>query len=137
MDVSLHYERMNGVFEKWHVHGLPFAAVFHRFSEVDDFEPHSHPWAFRSTILAGGYVEEVFTLDGSSERVHRNVGDSFIVEATHIHRIVEFPEGECWTLIQPQGPKVQEPGFWRFENGQAFHRFWHEQDFKLVERQAA
>ena len=137
MDVSLRVEPMSGAFTKWHIDGLPLATVLHRFTEPDHGDPHDHPWPFRSVILSGGYVEEVYhPQKGLVGTLERKPGDSFLIGAKHIHRIVSLPEGECWTLIMP-GEHQQTSGFWRFDNGQAFHRFWHEQDFKPVEREAA
>lgn len=42
---------------------------------------------------------------------------------TTIHRIVELPEGECWTC-GVYGPVVQTPGFFRQENGKLEYRDW-------------
>lgn len=128
--LDLRHEPMSPVFDKWHVGGMPFAAVFHRFTEPDRGDPHDHPWPFRSTVLHGGYVEEVYDLaSGSIRHVHRRPGDSFVIEPDHVHRIVELPLGECWTLIQPEGSKVREPGFYQWRDGVAFHRPWHRAEF--------
>lgn len=134
-ELSLRHERMNDVFEKWHIEGLPFAAAFHHFTGLENEGPHSHPWAFRSEILSGSYVEHVYQIDGSYEEVHRKPGDVFANGADHIHKLVSLPEGECWTLIIP-GPAENKSGFYRFEDGKAFHRFWDEAEFRPLDEHA-
>lgn len=129
--LSLREERMADHFVKHHVEGLPAAAVFHQFSQVDHGDPHDHPWPFTSFVISGGYVEQVFQLDGSSELVHRKVGDSFRIDAKHIHRIIDLPAGECTTIILP-GPHEQKSGFYQFREGRAWHRFWDQEEFQGV-----
>lgn len=126
--MQLREERMSGAMVKWHLEGAPFAAVLHQFTEPDHGHPHSHPWPFQSTILHGGYREQVFQLDGSFEFVDRNPGDTFNIPAQHIHRIVDLPNGECWTMILP-GEHVQTSGFYDFREDGSYHRFWHEPEF--------
>lgn len=125
MTLTIRHERMSPAFDKWHVEGLPFPAVFHRFTAPDMGDPHDHPWPFRTTILRGTYNEEVFHPDGSSYRLHHPEGSSFIIEGSHVHRITALEDGECWTLIQPLGPKEREPGFWRWIDGRAERRAWN------------
>ena len=128
--IEVREEVMAPFFTKWHLHGLPFAAVLHRFTEPDHGDFHSHPWPFRSFILSGGYVELVLDVGTGAQRtVEHKPGDSFLVAAEHVHRILALPAGECWTLIQPQGPKVQEPGFYQWRDGKPWHRFWHVPEF--------
>ena len=130
--ISLHHERMNGAFEKQHVVGLPVPLALHRFTEPDRGDPHDHPWGFTSFIVSGGYVEEVFTLlpggAWTSALVRRVPGTAHHVPATHIHRIVELPAGECWTCIIA-GSVERESRFWRFAEGQIMSRPWHSLDF--------
>jgi hypothetical protein len=121
--MHLNHEPMSPVFDKWHLDGAPFPAVLHRFSEPDMGPPHDHPWSFRSIVLHGGYVEQVFQLDGTSELVRHEVGDSFHIPAGHIHRIVELPAGECWTLILP-GQHERKSGFYDFRPDGTYHRYW-------------
>lgn len=130
--IDVRHERMGDHFEKFHLGGLPFPAVLHCFSAPDHGPPHNHPFRFRSHILSGGYVEEVFDRTGYSVTKERKVGDSFIIEAEHIHRIIALPRVECWTLMLPLGPKVQEPGFYDFRPDGAYHRFWHEAEFRRI-----
>lgn len=127
--LELRYERMNDVFEKWHIEGLPFPASFHRFTGLETGPGHDHPFNFRSIILHGGYVERVFQMDGSSELVERRVGDSFEIAATHIHRIEALPAGECFTLMLP-GPHERTSCFWDFREDGAWVREWHEPEFR-------
>lgn len=126
-------ERMSDAFVKFYLEGpWPFHPVMHRFDAPDFGDPHDHPWAFKSFILHGGYVEEVFDLEtGKVERFHRRPGDAIFNEAGHVHRIVELPEGECWTLILPHGWE-REPGFYQFRADGVYHRLWHQDAFTLL-----
>ena len=122
-------ERMSRAFVKYH---LDNGQVLHRFTrEEPHVDPHDHPWSFETEILDGGYVEEVFRVepDGAwrSEVVHRHPGTTHRVEAGHIHRIVELPTGECWTLVRT-GPHEREVRFWRFGDG-VRSRAWHARRF--------
>lgn len=132
MHFELRHERMNRQFEKWHVRGLPFPVALHRFTGSDHGSPHDHPWGFRTHILSGGYVEEVFHVapdrTWQSEITHREAGSNHQVSAAHIHRIVDLPTGECWTLVQA-GPNERETRFWRFTKRRAVSRAWHERKF--------
>lgn len=113
-------ERMSRAFVKYH---LDDGRVLHRFTrEEPHADPHDHPWSFTTEILAGGYVEEVFHVEGGgwrSELVHRNPGTVHHIRADHRHRIVELPQRECWTLVSA-GPHEREVHFWRF--GDDIHR---------------
>lgn len=119
-------ERMSRAFTKYH---LDDGRVLHRFrAEEPHANPHDHPWSFDTEILDGGYVDEVFRFDEGggwhSELVHRIPGESYRVDATHIHRIVELPTGECWTIVRA-GPHERETRFWRFGDG-IQSRAWNE-----------
>lgn len=143
-------ERMNDHFVKYHVNrpgiwtgpgftiGVERPGVFHHFTAADgpDSEPHNHPWPFRSTILAGGYVEEVFTppLAGDTIKVERSVGDEFEVEAETVHRIIRLFGSDCWTFIEP-GAYAQQPGFFRFDGGEVRHRYWYEDQWSMWPRE--
>ena len=124
-------ERMSPAFVKYH---LDDGRVLHRFTrEEPHVDPHDHPWSFETEILAGGYVEEVFNHDAKgwrSELVHRHPGETYQVAAEHIHRIVELPTGDCWTLVRA-GPHVRETRFFRFgERVQS--RPWHSRRWERV-----
>lgn len=108
-------ERMSPAFVKFH---LDDGRVLHRFTRPEpDACPHDHPWRFETTILSGGYVEEVFTFrpDGSwqCERIERPPGSHHHISADHIHRIVALPNGEAWTIVR-SGPSERKTLFWRF-----------------------
>ncbi|MEG3166484.1 hypothetical protein U1701_18040 [Sphingomonas sp. PB2P19] len=124
-------ERMSRAFTKYH---LDDGRALHRFKAEEPHEtPHDHPWSFETEILDGGYVEEVFHLDACggwhTELVHRVPGATYHVEAEHIHRIVELPNGECWTIVRA-GRHERETRFWRFGNTVQF-RAWHERRWLL------
>ncbi|WP_380784783.1 hypothetical protein [Sphingomonas sp. R86521] len=117
-------EHMSRAFVKYH---LDDGRALHRFTrEEPHADPHDHPFGFETTILDGGYVEEVFTFDEHGWRgtlVHRLPGQTYWVDAVHIHRIVELPQRECWTLVRA-GHHERETRFWRFGN-QVKSRAWH------------
>ena len=123
-------ERMSRAFVKYH---LDDGRVLHRFTrEEPHADPHDHPWGFATDILDGGYVEEVFHVaaDGAwhSTIVHRHPGERYHIPAAHIHRIVELPARECWTLVSA-GPHERETRFWRFGDG-VWSRSWRERRWR-------
>jgi hypothetical protein len=124
--VIVRVERMSRAFTKYY---LSDGRALHRFRMGEPrADPHDHPWSFETEILDGGYVEEVFHVeaDGSwrSELIHRQPGTVHRVDAEHIHRIVELPQHECWTVVRA-GPNERETRFWRFGDG-VRSRAWHE-----------
>ena len=135
-------ERMSPAFVKYH---LADGRALHRFTRPEPHAyPHDHPWPFQTEILAGGYVEEVFTFraDGGwhSELVTRLPGTVHQIAATHIHRIVHLPTPECWTLVQA-GRQERVTQFWRFGDP-VQRRAWnarrwsvHKQSVQRLERQ--
>ncbi|MBM3604312.1 MAG: hypothetical protein FJX25_06025 [Alphaproteobacteria bacterium] len=106
-------------------HGL----VVHRFRAADHGPHHDHPWPFRSTIIRGGYVEEMLHDDGRRETVERRPGDQFVIEPGHVHRIVALLDGDCWTCIEILGRKVREPGFYEWRDGQMWQRRHYEREW--------
>ncbi|RYE23832.1 MAG: hypothetical protein EOP45_06435 [Sphingobacteriaceae bacterium] len=131
--IRLKQQRMSKAFMKTHLLGMPFSAVIHRFRTVDEGDAHDHPFAFTSTILYGGYIEQIFFVTDQgvwdTKTVHRKPGDTFRVEATCIHKIIELPHGECYTIILPEA-KVREVHFWRFDEQGASCRLWNKRSFK-------
>ena len=118
-------ERMSPAFIKYH---LDDGRSLHRFVRSEPHaNPHDHPWSFDTTILSGGYVEEVFTFDPDggwrSALVERRPGSHHWIDARHIHRIVALPLGESWTLVRA-GPHERETLFWRFGDT-VRHRAWN------------
>lgn len=135
---QINVERMNAVFTKYHLNRFgeqpwPFRPVIHHFSGPDLGNPHDHPWSFTTFILSGSYIEEVYTIaaDGSWSKdvVHRSAGSSHRVEATHIHRIIELPEGACWTMVI-SGPQERDPHFWKFNDKGIYCRPWFERAYR-------
>jgi hypothetical protein len=116
-------ERMGGHFIKYHLDGLPPYAVLHKFTAPDLGDPHDHPFSADSLIVSGGYVEEVYQIDGSKTVHHRAPGETVRIEASKIHRIIELPEGECLTLFVP-GPHQRKSGFYQFREDGTYHRYW-------------
>lgn len=127
-------EIMSDVFTKYHIKGLPFDCVIHHFKEPDKGDFHSHPFNFTSHILKGSYIEEQREINGvggtNYYKYHRQQGTAHKVYCNTIHRIIELPEGECWTLILPEKWQ-QEPGFYKFEDV-IYKRLWHEKEFKVL-----
>ena len=100
--MEIKIEVMNDHFTKYH---LPDGFVLHKFTAADgpDADFHDHPWDFMTTILRGGYREEVLNLrTGNIRRRQRHLGYSHWVEAGTVHRITHLADDECWTIIQPQ-----------------------------------
>lgn len=108
-------EVISDIFCKWHLGEVRPGQwpALHYFSGPDPSPAHDHPWDFTSFILKGGYVEKVYTRRGdgtfASELIHRREGTCHHLAATHIHQLVELPEGECWTLVLA-GPRRRK---WR------------------------
>ena len=125
-------ERMSEALHKWHLGpgstGNPL--VLHRFTGVDTGPHHDHPFDCRSYILHGGYDEEVLHPDGRIEMRHHRPGDVVSIPHDHVHRIVHLVEGDCLTLYEVLGPKVQEPGFYEMRDGVMHTRFWHQADWR-------
>ena len=89
------------------------SVLLHLIARPDDDEAlHDHPWSFRTTILAGGYDEEIpddtyrdyADLDEpghgptKTRTVTRHPGDTIFHTATDLHRIRTI-HGACWTLV--------------------------------------
>lgn len=127
-------ERMSDALMKWHLGpgSTGNALVVHRFSQPDTGAFHSHPFDCRSYILHGGYLEEVLHPDGRIELRDHRPGDVVEIPHNHVHRIVSLHEGEAITLYEVLGPKVQEPGFFRWSDGRMFYRQWDAPDWTPV-----
>jgi len=128
--MTFRVEEISPIFTKYHLEGpWPFAPVLHKFTDVDNYYPHDHPWGFTSHVLKGGYVEEVYVPyhDGTWDmiEVERLPGTSHTVKATHIHRMVKLLDGEAWTLVLA-GPEEREFRFWEFD--QSGYRSWSWRD---------
>lgn len=118
------YERMSDEFEKWH---LGDGWAVHRFKGPDRGGPHDHPGPIDIEIKIGGYIERVYERDGSSQLIARLPGDTFTIEAEHIHEIVALIDGPCVTEVRYH-PHTRETRFWRFDADGPRSRAWHEKD---------
>jgi hypothetical protein len=106
------------------------ALVIHQFLRSDaDRCLHTHPWAFWTFILRGGYIEELprswicpepVDPDAESPRVPSRVrtwrtrGPGYLgrYPADHAHRVLLGPAvGESWSLVWT-GPRTDAWGFW-------------------------
>lgn len=126
-------ERMNGHFLKLH---LGDGRVAHIFTGADGPESdfHDHPFAADIHVVAGGYVEQVMSLDrprDPPQEIERREGDRFRNEAGTIHRIIRLTAPVCVTDFRP-GPWEREPGFYRREDGRVLHRLWHQADWRPI-----
>lgn len=90
--------------------------VLHKICLSDfDRSPHSHPAAFTTRILAGGYEEQVFRVDPVYGRVlaykrDMKPGRCEHIAQGHVHRVTLYGDRPCWSLVhmQPAG------GAWGF-----------------------
>jgi hypothetical protein len=99
------------------------SVLLHYFPQPDEDRClHDHPWAFTTTILAGGYDER---LPSDSWRgkanglgpaygdyvIHGRVpGNSVERAASDLHLVARLPFGPTWTLVRT-GPRVRDWGF--------------------------
>ncbi|MCC3159660.1 hypothetical protein LJ737_20635 [Hymenobacter sp. 15J16-1T3B] len=100
---------LSPVFTKYTLGPIPGTdqwAMLHHFTGPDpDPRAHDHPVRFESHVLAGSYRERVYENGGFAD-VLRPAGSSHVIEPTCIHRLLDLPEGECWTLCLA-GPVVR------------------------------
>jgi hypothetical protein len=115
-------EVMGPHFTKYH---RPGGTVLHHFTADDGGAIHDHPWSFHTTILKGGYVEHIYTDDGTYTEHHRHEGETRHVPAATIHTITRLLGDECWTLVTP-GPWEQHTRFYRVVDGGLESRQWDE-----------
>lgn len=129
--LPVRYERMSDQMSKWHLGpGVTGnAMVLPRFTGPDLGPHHSHPFSCRSYILHGGYDEEVMHPDGRTEIRQHRPGGVVSIPHDHVHRIVHLPEGECLTLYEVLGPKVQDPSFFEWRGDRMWSRPWHQSDW--------
>lgn len=92
-----------------------FGVYLHHIHRPDrDRDPHDHPWAFASLVLAGAYEESVWPDKRDPQGVFvrrrpRFSGARLDRDAAHIITMVKGP---LWTLVLT-GPKRSDWGFWR------------------------
>lgn len=143
MDISIEKEELAPFFHKWHVRGFSKEMSFNEFVSPDDGSLyHDHPFSFNSSIISGGYIEEILIPEDDNGdmrafRIARRPGTTHRVEANTIHRIVELlekteehPEGYCLTLMVPLGEYGQKPGFFRVADEKLYHRFYDSQEWQ-------
>lgn len=118
------FESMSGVFHKIHVQGAPSCFVLHEFTGPDEGDPHDHPFDIEVTILKGGYIERIWSIEGHHADFHRVPGDSFTIPHDRIHRIVALMDGPCLTLAS-YGPWVRDSGFWQFRGDGSWRKPWN------------
>ena len=125
-------ERMGSHFTKYH---LGSGKLLHHFTAAEDEHYHDHPFNFTSTILSGGYVEEVGEVCGDGTlalvTLERLPGTTHEVNAGTIHKLTGLLSGECWTLVEV-GDWEREPGFYRADENGVWHRFWFDQEWTLL-----
>lgn len=127
-------ERMSDEFTKYHIDGLPFDAVLHKFTAPDIGGPHDHPFDFTTHIIKGGYIERIYLLKNGQvyiTEVYRAEGEVIKNNAELIHEIIALPFGDCYTLILPQEWK-REWGFWRFNKESIAFRQHDKNQFKTI-----
>nr|WP_297388170.1 hypothetical protein [uncultured Roseateles sp.] len=97
---------------KW----LPSVRLHHIKRPDNDLHLHDHPWAARSIILRGAYLEHRLVCADDSPlgyyvcQYHRYAGCTYALKATDFHSIVSTSSGGAWTLFIT-GRKVQTWGF--------------------------
>lgn len=91
-----------------------FGIYLHHIHRPDrDPDPHDHPWAFASIVLAGAYQEQVWAdkrdLAHSVWRIRRRWSAASTGQgAAHIIKTISGP---LWTLVLT-GPRRGDWGFW-------------------------
>jgi hypothetical protein len=94
----------------------PWASLYlHHIHRPDrDHDPHDHPWAFISLVLAGGYTELAWRDKErpSSFRTRERRRWSVARTRRSSAHVITGIEGPLWTLVIT-GPRRAEWGFWR------------------------
>lgn len=125
---------------KYHFQQPGIPAMHHMRAADPDGDYHDHPFSMTSFVLFGSYIEDVLDVETgeTQRRWHgRNdtwaipefgfpASDSFLIGADHVHRIVELPEGECWTITLPHAWE-QEWSLYQKRDDGIYKRF-HNQD---------
>jgi len=93
-------ETMFPDFTKYWMEIGKFKICLHHFTGPDPGPAHDHPLGFWTTIVKGGYIEEIWDEDkGVWYEMHRKPGQHFYVPSIRIHRILSLPDGECITMV--------------------------------------
>lgn len=97
----------------------------HNIRLPDSRIPHSHPWAFKTRILAGAYVESCsrkytyFDLESGKSKTALvsmglrlvTMGDVVENDLDHVHYVTVDPKRPVWSLVVAGKPE-REWGFW-------------------------
>jgi len=94
------YNHLPGYLHRWRVVAMGrFMLRVHRILDIDRTPfLHSHPFAYLSIVLRGGYDERVLQADGTLRLVRRGVGSVVFRRAAQLHRI-DAVRGACSTLF--------------------------------------
>lgn len=129
-------KRQNGedYLERWAFNTPLFCIKIHKIIASDDYCMHDHPWAYKSLILKGGYIE-LTPLNNKRNFERRETivkymqydfkyplrtvikpGTLISRPGKHIHRLVlnkraDGSEIPCWTFVLT-GARKQEWGFY-------------------------
>ncbi len=138
MDIGTEQDSGGGLYlRRWRVFGygskLPalfgYSVMLHRMVRPDqDKDPHDHPWtSWWSRVLWGSYIEDIWEAPDIKRARHehdlpntlvRSAGEVAQRMGEHMHKVVNLPHGECWTLVWTTG-RGRRWGFWT-ENGWVF-----------------
>jgi hypothetical protein len=91
-----------------------FGVYLHHIHRPDiDRDPHDHPWAFASLVIAGGYTERVWPDKRDLAKCHLRQRDRWslrLLRRSGAHIITEIQQS-LWTLVVV-GPRRADWGFW-------------------------
>lgn len=115
-NIGVYMDRWYIVPPEWH---LPFSVRLHHIKMADTRIHHNHPYAFKSMVLKGWYIEEqVVTvpdcncqLPATREVMHLPLRWHNIARLRY-HRIINMSKGGVWTIIvHPRKPKEYAWGY--------------------------
>lgn len=127
--VKAHHNHKIGTYmDRWYIippqWNLPFCVRLHHILRHDQARvPHNHPYAFKSIVLRGFYVEEqilgVPPMEEGCEWIAFPVREVYHfpfkwhkIARQRYHRITEMSAGGVWTVIvHPRKPKEYEWGY--------------------------
>ena len=85
-------------------------------------EPHNHPWYFESEILAGGYTDYRYWIDGSgevqNEVIDLRTGDTNIVTRDIFHNVRDVLPGTRTRMTCGPAAPGNEWGYLNVETGE-------------------
>lgn len=97
----------------------------------DDPDPHDHPWDFRTWVLAGSYLNEVWAWDqyprswneGPGQRLRLKGMDEVLKTGMtrfryreHVHRVILTDDKPAWTLVKTSSYRrnIDDDPIWYF-----------------------